>query len=124
MILRETPLTVSRQFEIVAFLSLLSAAIGLRFGSLGKQPIWRDEAYSYYFSQLPIVNLLTTDIDVHPPLFYLIEKLGYSWEDVHEEAERLEHAHELADEVDQKLGHPQWDPHGEAIPQKSDGAHG
>ena len=37
---------------------------------------------------------------------------------VHAEAERLEHAHELADEVDAELGHPDTDPHGEPIPPK------
>ncbi len=51
---------------------------------------------------------------------YLSEEANVAPEDVHEEAERLEHAHELADEVDQTLGHPQLDPHGEVIPQKTE----
>lgn len=53
---------------------------------------------------------------------YLSEEANVAPEDVHEEAERLEHVHELADEVDQTLGHPQLDPHGEVIPQKADGS--
>lgn len=47
---------------------------------------------------------------------YLADEANMSPEDVHEEAERLEHAHELADEVDRSLGHPERDPHGEPIP--------
>jgi DtxR family Mn-dependent transcriptional regulator len=38
-------------------------------------------------------------------------------EDVHEQAEELEHVHDLADQIDQHLGHPRTDPHGETIPQ-------
>ena len=37
-------------------------------------------------------------------------------EDIHHHAEKLEHAHELADEVDRTLGHPRHDPHGSEIP--------
>ncbi len=47
---------------------------------------------------------------------YLADEAGIGMENVHQEAERLEHAHELADEVDEKLGHPRRDPHGEVIP--------
>jgi Mn-dependent DtxR family transcriptional regulator len=47
---------------------------------------------------------------------YLAGEAGIDMETIHQEAERLEHAHELADEVDEKLGHPRRDPHGEVIP--------
>jgi DtxR family Mn-dependent transcriptional regulator len=49
---------------------------------------------------------------------YLIEKLGYSWDRVHAEAERLEHAasDELVERMAEALGHPQLDPHGSPIP--------
>lgn len=49
---------------------------------------------------------------------YLIEKLGYSWEDVHDEAERLEHAASdgLIDRMARALGEPRFDPHGAPIP--------
>ena len=39
-----------------------------------------------------------------------------SADEVHEQAEELEHVHDLADKIDQHLGHPERDPHGEAIP--------
>lgn len=49
---------------------------------------------------------------------YLVSKLGYDWDTVHEEAERLEHAasSQLIERMAMALGHPQYDPHGEPIP--------
>lgn len=49
---------------------------------------------------------------------YLITKLGYDWSNVHEEAERLEHAMsaELVERMSFALGHPRYDPHGAPIP--------
>ncbi len=49
---------------------------------------------------------------------YLIERLGYSWDRVHAEAERLEHAvsDELVERMADALGHPELDPHGSPIP--------
>jgi len=49
---------------------------------------------------------------------YLQEVLGYSWDEVHEEAERLEHviSEELEERIARALGHPTHDPHGHPIP--------
>ena len=49
---------------------------------------------------------------------YLKERLGYSWDDVHAEAERLEHAasDRLIDRMEAALEHPPYDPHGSPIP--------
>ena len=49
---------------------------------------------------------------------YLIAQLGYAWHNVHEEAERLEHAvsDDLIERMDRALGHPTHDPHGAPIP--------
>lgn len=49
---------------------------------------------------------------------YLVEKLGYTWDEVHEEAEILEHAmsHRLERRIDRALGYPEFDPHGDPIP--------
>ncbi len=49
---------------------------------------------------------------------YLAQELNYGWEEVHEEAERLEHAvsDEFLDRIDHLLGHPRMDPHGDPIP--------
>lgn len=50
---------------------------------------------------------------------FLMEHLGYSWQDVHEEAERLEHAvsDEFTERLAEMLGHPGRDPHGDPIPE-------
>jgi DtxR family Mn-dependent transcriptional regulator len=51
---------------------------------------------------------------------YLKEALGYSWDRVDEEAEKLEHhiSEEFEDRIDRMLGHPTRDPHGAPIPTK------
>jgi DtxR family Mn-dependent transcriptional regulator len=53
---------------------------------------------------------------------FLVNELGYSWDEVHDEAEVLEHAvsDQLVARIDAKLGFPQRDPHGDPIP-ASDG---
>ncbi len=54
---------------------------------------------------------------------YLVEVLGYSWDEVHEEAESLEHAvsEEFVDRIDRLLGRPEVDAHGSPIPTKDGG---
>lgn len=49
---------------------------------------------------------------------FLYEKLGYQWDEVHDEADQLEHASSdyLIERLDEFLGHPQYDPHGGIIP--------
>ena len=49
---------------------------------------------------------------------FLVNELGYGWDEVHDEAEILEHAvsETLIERIDAKLGHPDRDPHGDPIP--------
>ena len=49
---------------------------------------------------------------------YLVQAMGFSWDSVHEEAERLEHhiSEEFEDRIDELLGHPTTCPHGGPIP--------
>ena len=49
---------------------------------------------------------------------FLVEHLGYDWQEVHEEAERLEHAVSdgFTERLAEFLGHPDRDPHGDPIP--------
>lgn len=49
---------------------------------------------------------------------FLAGVLGYGWDEVHEDAERLEHAasDDFLDRIDDLLGHPGFDPHGDPIP--------
>lgn len=51
---------------------------------------------------------------------FLVEKLGFSWDEVHEIAEQLEHikSEKLIDELDKLLEYPKFDPHGDPIPGK------
>ncbi|XBH20980.1 metal-dependent transcriptional regulator [Jonesiaceae bacterium BS-20] len=51
---------------------------------------------------------------------YLVAELGYGWDEVHEEAEILEHAISdlMLNRIDVKLGHPTRDPHGDPIPDR------
>ena len=51
---------------------------------------------------------------------YLARELGYSWDKVHDEADKLEHviSEEFEDKLDTLLGHPTIDPHGDPIPSK------
>jgi DtxR family transcriptional regulator, Mn-dependent transcriptional regulator len=50
--------------------------------------------------------------------FFLVEKLHFGWEEVHEIAEELEHisSKKLIDRLDEFLGFPKADPHGDPIP--------
>lgn len=52
---------------------------------------------------------------------FLLEKLGYSWDVVHDIAEQLEHIKhpELADRLDEFLDFPKYDPHGDPIPKST-----
>ncbi|MCU1418761.1 MAG: metal-dependent transcriptional regulator [Schumannella sp.] len=54
---------------------------------------------------------------------WLVSRYGYGWDEVHDEAEVLEHAlsDRLLDEIDDQLGHPVRDPHGDPIP-RGDGS--
>jgi DtxR family transcriptional regulator, Mn-dependent transcriptional regulator len=49
---------------------------------------------------------------------YLVRELGYGWDEVHDEAEVLEHAvsDRLLDRIAERLGDPRVDPHGDPIP--------
>lgn len=51
---------------------------------------------------------------------FLVEKMNFGWENVHEIAEQLEHVHSTLffDKMDEILNFPKFDPHGEPIPDK------
>lgn len=51
---------------------------------------------------------------------FLVEKLRFTWDEVHAAAEELEHVHStlLTDRLDDFLGNPSFDPHGDPIPDK------
>src|SRR5688500_14562249 len=49
---------------------------------------------------------------------FLVQVMGYSWDEVHDEAEQLEHvvSERLIDRMGEMLGRPEVDPHGDPIP--------
>ncbi len=51
---------------------------------------------------------------------WLVREMGYGWDEVHDEAEVLEHSISvrLLDAIDARLGHPVQDPHGDPIPSR------
>jgi len=50
--------------------------------------------------------------------YFLVEKLAFKWDQVHEMAEEMEHisSNELINRLDKFMGHPEFDPHGDPIP--------
>ncbi len=52
---------------------------------------------------------------------FLVQRMEFTWAEVHEVAEQLEHlrSDKLMDQLDKLLGYPQFDPHGEPIPDKN-----
>lgn len=50
--------------------------------------------------------------------YFLVDKLHFGWDEVHEVAEELEHvsSKKLVEKLDSFLGHPKFDPHGDPIP--------
>ena len=52
---------------------------------------------------------------------FLVEKLEFAWDEVHEVAEQLEHvqSEQLVEKLDKHLGFPRFDPHGDPIPSKN-----
>lgn len=56
---------------------------------------------------------------------FLVNKLNFTWDQVHEVAEQLEHIQSdlLIEQLDKFLNHPKFDPHGDPIPDKSGNFH-
>ncbi|WP_194396886.1 metal-dependent transcriptional regulator [Microbacterium atlanticum] len=56
---------------------------------------------------------------------WLVQEFGYAWDEVHDEAEVLEHAisDRLLEGIDARLGRPRFDPHGDAIPDAAGDVH-
>lgn len=56
---------------------------------------------------------------------FLVEKMNFGWEEVHDIAEQIEHIQSPAffDKMDELLNYPDWDPHGAPIPDKKGHVH-
>lgn len=112
----EAPVSTSR---IAERLGLSAAAVTAMVKRLAENDLLRHEPY-YGVRLTPAGELASLRIiRRHRVLeLFLTEKLGYEWDRVHDEAERLEHAasDELIERLARLLGEPERDPHGSAIP--------
>jgi DtxR family Mn-dependent transcriptional regulator len=113
---QESPVSTSR---IAERLGLTAAAVTAMIKRLDEQGLLRHEPY--YGVRLTAAGELAAlrIIRRHRVLeLFLAETLGYEWDRVHDEAERLEHAasDELIERLARLLGEPERDPHGNAIP--------
>lgn len=102
-----SPSTVSEAVKKLTGAGLLTHA---RYGTIELTPAGRSAAVAVVRRH----RILET---------FLVAELGYTWDEVHDEAEVLEHAvsDRLVDALDARLGHPDRDPHGDPIP-SADGA--
>jgi DtxR family Mn-dependent transcriptional regulator len=112
----ESPVATSR---IAERLGLTPAAVTAMIKRLAEHQLLRHEPY--YGVRLTAAGEMAAlrIIRRHRVLeLFLVEKLGYEWDRVHDEAERLEHAasDELIERLARLLGEPERDPHGAAIP--------
>ena len=112
----EAPVATSR---IAERLGLSAAAVTAMVKRLAEQNLLRHEPY--YGVRLTAAGELAAlrIVRRHRVLeLFLVEVLGYEWDRVHDEAERLEHAasDELIERLARLLGEPERDPHGAAIP--------
>lgn len=115
----ESPVSTSR---IAERLGLTAAAVTAMIKRLAEYDLLRHEPY--YGVRLTAAGELAAlrIIRRHRVLeLFLVEKLGYEWDRVHDEAERLEHAasDELIERLARLMGEPERDPHGSAIPTAS-----
>ncbi|HYJ80732.1 MAG TPA: metal-dependent transcriptional regulator [Longimicrobiaceae bacterium] len=116
---QESPVSTSR---IAERLGLTSAAVTAMVKRLAEHNLLRHEPY--YGVRLTGAGEMAAlrIIRRHRVLeLFLVEKLGYEWDCVHGEAERLEHAasDDLIERLARLLGEPERDPHGAAIPSAS-----
>ena len=110
-----------RTSELSDLLSIKPASVTEMIKKLSLKKLIKHEPYKGIFLT-PTGKVLGLKILRRHRLLelFLTTCLGYSWDDVHDEAERLEHAvsETLIDKIDSYLSYPKFDPHGDPIPQK------
>ena len=105
--------------EVAARLGISSASVTNMFGRLQEMGLVEYERYrGASLTNVGLAEALRLVRRHRLIETFLLEHLGYSWQDVHEEAERLEHAvsDEFTERLAELLGHPGRDPHGDLIP--------
>ncbi len=92
--------------------------------------LFKDFATAGWVEHVPYRGVRLTELGQHKAMevirhhrlleLYLARELHYSWDQVHDEADKLEHviSEEFEDKLDALLGYPTVDPHGDPIPSK------
>ncbi len=110
------PLTTS---GLAARLGLAASSVTEMVKKLGVAGLVRHVPYGAVTLTDSGTNLALTMVRRHRLIeTWLVAKHGYGWDEVHDEAEVLEHAisDRLLNSIDAELGHPRRDPHGDLIP--------
>jgi DtxR family Mn-dependent transcriptional regulator len=107
--------------DIAAAMNVSAASVTNMMKRLSEMGLVKHE--SYYGVQLTATGeKVALEIIRHHRLLelYLKEIMGYSWDQVHDEAEKLEHhiSEQFEDKIAELLNHPVYDPHGDPIPSK------
>lgn len=107
--------------RIAEEMGVSSASVTNMIKRLAKLGLVRYE--SYYGARLTEAGRkIALEVIRHHRLLelYLKEVMGYSWDEVHDEAENLEHhiSEQFEDKIAELLNHPTMDPHGDPIPTK------
>jgi DtxR family Mn-dependent transcriptional regulator len=105
--------------EIARRLSVSQASVSSMLQKLGNLGLIRYEKYQPVTLTPAGTNVALEVVRHHRLLeLFLAEALGMPWDRIHAEAEVLEHhiSEELEDLIAERLGHPEFDPHGHPIP--------
>jgi len=107
--------------DIAARLAVSPASVTSMMKKLNELKLVRHEAYRGV-TLTHAGRKIALEILRHHRLIetYLAEALGYTWDEVHAEAEKLEHhiSEDFEDRIAAVLGNPLYDPHGDPIPTK------
>lgn len=105
--------------KIAEFLKISSASVTKMLQKLEKQKLVNYTSYQGVRLTKKGTGIALAILRRHRLLeLFLKEELGYSWDEVHEEAESLEHhvSDRFVERIAEILGYPEFDPHGDPIP--------
>ncbi len=108
---------------IAAHLDTSAASVTDMLKRLSEKDYFHYEKYKGVYLTSKGIQLATKLVRRHRLWeVFLVDKLGFRWDEVHDLAEELEHvdSEELIKKLDNFLGNPKYDPHGDPIP-NSDG---
>ncbi|MFD2531949.1 metal-dependent transcriptional regulator [Gracilimonas halophila] len=107
--------------NIAKALDVSSASVTNMLKRLAKMQLLEHESYKGA-KLTPAGSKIALEVLRHHRLLelYLKDVMGYSWDEVHDEAENLEHhiSEQFEDRIAELLNHPTHDPHGDPIPTK------